>query len=57
VFRRFGEPTTDDEKIGEWTYEFVVGPDAMIALPEIGVTISLAEIYDGVLPEGAPAGL
>jgi Uma2 family endonuclease len=54
VFRRVGETTADDEKIGEWTFEFVVGPAAMIALPEIGVTLPLAEIYDGVLPESAP---
>ena len=31
VFRRVGETTADDEKSGEWTFEFVVGPDAMIA--------------------------
>src|ERR1700691_4045296 len=48
VFRRVGETTADDEKVGEWTYEFVVGPDAMIALPQIGVTLPLAEIYEGV---------
>jgi len=55
VFRRVGETIADDEKSGEWIFEFVVGPDAMIALPEIGVTIPLAEIYDGVLPEGFPS--
>ena len=52
VFRRVGETTSDDEKTGEWTFEFIFGPDAAIALPEISVTIPLAEIYDGVLPEG-----
>ena len=33
----------------------MVGPDAAIALPEIGVAIPLAEIYDDVLPEGEQA--
>jgi Uma2 family endonuclease len=56
VFRRIVETAADDEKSGEWTFEFIVGPDAMIALPEIGVTIPLVEIYDGVLPESAPRG-
>jgi Uma2 family endonuclease len=55
VFRRVGEATSDDEKAAEWTFEFIVGPDAAIALPEIGVAIPLAEIYDGVLPEGEQA--
>ena len=54
VFRRVGETTADDEKSGEWTFEFVVGPEAMIAMPEIGVTLPLAEIYDGILPGSAP---
>jgi Uma2 family endonuclease len=54
VFRRVEEATSDEEKSGEWTFEFIVGRDAMIALPEIGVTIPLAEIYDGILPDGAP---
>ena len=57
VFRRVGGTTADDEKSGEWTFEFIVGPDAMIALPEIGVTLPLAEIYDGILPGGAPQAL
>jgi hypothetical protein len=46
--------TADDETSGEWTFEFVVGPDAVIALPEIGVAIPLDEIYDGVSPRSAP---
>ena len=54
VFRRVQEKTPDDEKSGEWTFEFVVGPDATISLPEIGVTLPLAEIYDGILPGSAP---
>jgi Uma2 family endonuclease len=54
AFRRIEETTPDDETSGEWTFEFVVGSDAVIALPEIGVTIPLAEIYDGVLPPSAP---
>jgi Uma2 family endonuclease len=52
VFRRVGETTADDEKSGEWTFEFVVGPEAI--MPEIGVTLPLAEIYDGILPGSAP---
>ena len=52
AFRRVAETTSEDEKVGEWTFEFIVGPEAAIALPEIGVVIPLAEIYDGVLPEG-----
>jgi Uma2 family endonuclease len=55
VFRRVGETASDDEKAAEWTFEFIVGPDAAIALPEIGVTIPLAEIYNDVLPEGEQA--
>ena len=55
AFRRVGETASDDEKAGEWTFEFIFGPDAAIALPEIGVTIPLAEIYDGVLPESERA--
>ena len=55
VFRRVAETASDDEKAAEWTFEFIVGPDAAIALPEIGVAIPLAEIYDGVLPEGEQA--
>ncbi len=51
MFRRVAETTGDDVTIGGWTFEFVVGPDAVIALPEIGVTLPLAEIYAGVLPE------
>ena len=53
VFRRAGEAETDDENPGEWTYDSVFGAEAVIALPEIGVTLALAEIYDGVLPEEA----
>jgi Uma2 family endonuclease len=53
VFRRVGETAVAEETLGEWTFEFVFGPDAAIALPEIGVTIKLAEVYDGVLPEAA----
>jgi Uma2 family endonuclease len=56
VFRRVGETTADEDKSGEWTFEFIVGPDALIALPEIGVTLPLAEIYDGVLRESLSAG-
>lgn len=55
AFRRVAETASDDEKAAEWTFEFIVGPDAAIALPEIGVAIPLAEIYDGVLPEGEQA--
>ena len=55
AFRRVAETTSDDEKAAERTFEFIFGPDAAIALPEIGVTIPLAEIYDGVLPEGEQA--
>ena len=54
VFRRVAGTTANDEKSGEWTFEFVVGPEAMIAMPEIGVTIPLAEIYRDVLPESPP---
>ncbi len=57
VFRSSGETPADDETTREWTFEFVAGRDAIIALPEIGVTIPLGEIYDGVLPEGAPPRL
>jgi Uma2 family endonuclease len=56
VFRRVGETTAYDDESGGWTFEFVFGPGAMIALPEIGVTLPLAEIYDGVLPESSSAG-
>ncbi len=55
MFRRVGETASDDEKAAEWTFEFIVGPDAAIALPEIGVKIPLAEIYNDVLPEGEQA--
>lgn len=34
-----------------WEAEFLVGDDAILEMPEIGVTISLAEIYQGVLLE------
>jgi hypothetical protein len=34
----------------------LIGHDAIIALREIGVALQLAEIYDGVLPEGFSAG-
>jgi Uma2 family endonuclease len=54
VFRRAAEPESEDEKPGEWNFEFVVGHDAAIALPEIDVAIPLAEIYDGILPEAVP---
>ena len=53
VFRR----APDNETLGEWTFEFVVGPDAAITLPQIGVSLPLAEIYDGVLPESGPQRL
>jgi Uma2 family endonuclease len=55
AFRRVAETTSEDEKTPEWTFEFIFGPDAAIALPEIGVAIPLAEIYDGVLPESEQA--
>ena len=57
AFRRVGETTSDDDRTGKWTFEFIVGPDAAIALPEIAVTIPLAEIYDGILPESEHAAL
>jgi Uma2 family endonuclease len=57
AFRRAGGTTADDMKIAAWAFEFIAGRGAAIALPEIGVTIPLAEIYDGVLPENAPPNL
>ncbi|RZK83205.1 MAG: Uma2 family endonuclease, partial [Methylobacterium sp.] len=39
LYRRLGEG---------WDIETFEGLDAVIALPEIGATLSLAEIYDGL---------
>lgn len=33
---------------GHWDYTMVVGLDSMIALPSLGVTLALSEIYDQV---------
>lgn len=33
---------------GEWATDLLVGLDALLALPEIGIEIPLAEIYDGI---------
>jgi Uma2 family endonuclease len=55
VFRRVDEAETEDASPSGWTHLFVFGADAVIALPEIGVTLGLAEIYDGMPPEEAAA--
>jgi Uma2 family endonuclease len=51
VFRRAGEAEADDASPSGWTYLSLFGADAVIALPEIGVTLGLADIYEGLLTE------
>jgi Uma2 family endonuclease len=34
-----------------WTFEWVAGPDAAVELRSVGVTVSLAALYERVLPE------
>ncbi len=39
---------------GEWATDLLVGPEAVLAMPEIGIEVPLAEIYDGIeFPEAA----
>jgi len=38
----------------DWTAETLGGADAVMSLPELGIEIPLAEVYEGALP--APAG-
>jgi hypothetical protein len=38
---------------GSWTFEWVAGPDAVVELRSVGFTVSLAALYERVLPEGA----
>jgi hypothetical protein len=42
------KPMTVYPRIGDgWTHEILVG-DSTLALPEIGVALPLAELYDGL---------
>lgn len=33
---------------GEWATDRLVGPDALLTMPEVGIEIPLAEIYEGL---------
>ena len=35
-----------------WVFESIAGPDALVALPSVGITVPLAALYERVLPEG-----
>lgn len=34
-----------------WMFESIAGPDAVVALPSVGITVPLAALYERVLPE------
>jgi Uma2 family endonuclease len=34
-----------------WVFESIAGPDAVVALPSVGITVPLAALYERVLPE------
>jgi len=34
-----------------WVFESIAGPDAVIDLPSVGITVPLAALYERVLPE------
>ena len=36
-----------------WVFESIAGPDAQITLPSGGITVSLAALYERVVPEEA----
>lgn len=39
---------------GEWATDLLVGPEAVLSMPEIGIEVPLGEIYEGVeFPEAA----
>ena len=38
-----------------WDYEFTFGDAAVLAMPEIGISVPLAEIYEGITLESDPA--
>jgi len=35
-----------------WVFESIAGPEAEVALPSVGITVPLAALYEGVVPEG-----
>lgn len=36
-----------------WIFESIAGPEAQMALPSVGITVPLAELYERALPDGA----
>jgi Uma2 family endonuclease len=36
----------------DWVFESIAGPEALVALPSVGITVPLAALYEGVVPEG-----
>lgn len=43
IYRKLGD---------QWTFEFAAGPEGAIALPGVGIVLTLGELYERVLPEG-----
>ena len=35
-----------------WVFESIGGPDAVLAMPSVGITVPLATLYERVLPQG-----
>ena len=47
---RFSAAAVFSRDSGPWTAEFLVG-DAELVLPEVGIAISLRDLYEGALSE------
>jgi Uma2 family endonuclease len=35
-----------------WVFEWIAGPDGVLTLPSVGISVPLAALYERVLPEG-----